>query len=82
MATVTTFNDEAELQAAVGGTVTVFNDEAEFDAFLDTITTETVFVIAHGIKYTVVVDPTATFLANVALPIIPKGIKYTVIFDA
>ena len=46
MATVTTFNDEAELEAAVGGTVTVFNDEAAFDAFLDTITTETVFVIA------------------------------------
>lgn len=79
MATVITYNDEDELQAGVGGTVTTYDDEAQLNAYLATITTETVYLVTKGIKYTTITDPTATFLAGVVRPIVAKGIKYTVI---
>ena len=78
--TVNTYNDEAQLQAVVGGTVTTYNDEAQLNAYLATITTETInqIVSKGGGKFTVVTDATIT---NITLIIIAKGIKFTVVLE-
>jgi hypothetical protein len=82
MATVTTYDSEAALQAGIGGTVTTYKDESALNAYLATITTETLYVVAKGGRmYTVCTNPTGVFLSGVANPIVAKGAKYTVIFS-
>jgi hypothetical protein len=80
MATVSTYNSESALQAGIGGTVTTYKDEASLNAYLATITTETLYIVAKGGgMFTTCTNPTATFLAGIVNPILAKGAFYTVI---
>jgi hypothetical protein len=76
--TVTTYNDEAELAAAVQGIVTTYNDEEDLDAGIAAAASPYTVVIKGLGKYTLIDSPA---VVNVSLRILAKGIKYTVILE-
>ena len=76
MATVTTYVDEATLQAAIGGTVTTYVDEATLQAGIDAATNVFKVVDREG-HFTLIDAPTLGTLQDV----VGKGLHYTVITD-
>ena len=76
--TVTTYNDEVELAAAVQATVTTFRSEDELDVGIAAATTPFTIVVKGGNYYTLIDNPQVT---NVSLRIVAKGAKYTVILE-
>ena len=76
--TVNTFVDEFALEAFTGGTVITFNSEQDLNDFLATITTETVFFVSKGNRYTVLVDPT---VVNIDLRFLSKGAHFTILLE-
>ena len=75
--TVTTYNSEDELAAAVTATVTTFPSEDELDAGIEAATNITQIVVKGGF-YTLIDNAQ---IANVSLRIVAKGGKYTVILE-
>ena len=76
---VTTFDDEARLQAAFSaGTVETFASEDALDTKLDALTVEVVTaIITKGAKFTLVLD--AALAVNTIISIIAKGQKFTLV---
>ena len=76
--TVTTYNDEVELAAALTATVTTVNDEEELGALINAATNITAIVVKGKGKYTLIDDAQ---VVNVSLRILSKFGKYTVILE-
>ena len=76
--TVTTYNDEAELAAALTAVVTTHPSEDALDAAIAAATTPIQVVVKGYGYYTLIDNPQ---IVNVSLRVLAKGAKYTVILE-
>ena len=75
--TVTTYNSEDDLAAAITAVVTTYNSEDAFDDGIAAATTPAQF-LAHGGKFTLIDNPQ---IVNVSLRVLAKGGKFTVVLE-
>lgn len=75
--TVTTYNSEDDLAAALTAVVTTYSSEDELDAGIAAATNITK-IVAKGAFYTLIDNAQIT---NVSLRIVAKGGKFTVILE-
>ena len=76
--TVTTYNDETELAAALTATVTTARSEDELDLLIEAATDITQVVVKGNLYYTLIDNAQ---IVNVSLRVLAKGLKYTVILE-
>ena len=76
--TVTTYDSEDALAAAITAVVTTFPDEETLGDGINAATTPFSVVVKGGGKYTLIDNPQ---IVNVSLRIVAKGAKFTVILE-
>ena len=76
--TVTTYNDEDSLAAAITAVVTTYPDIEKLGAGINAATSPFSVVVKGGHKFTLIDNPQ---IVNVSLKVLAKGAFYTVILE-